>query len=106
MIRAEELPLSAEHPAYAGHFPGHPILPGVVLLDAALRAAATAGVIDPPRWQVATAKFHLAVRPGQSLTLERETMPNGAVRFAIRHAGQLVASGTFRPLEESGGGHG
>ena len=29
----------ADHPAFPGHFPGRPILPGVVLLDAVLQAA-------------------------------------------------------------------
>lgn len=35
-----EVALSRDHPAFAGHFPGRPVLPGVVQLDWALRAAA------------------------------------------------------------------
>ena len=36
-----ELTLPEEHPAFDGHFPGQPVLPGVVQLDWAIRLAAT-----------------------------------------------------------------
>jgi 3-hydroxyacyl-[acyl-carrier-protein] dehydratase len=90
------LPVAADHPAYAGHFPGMPVLPGVVLLDEALHAleqAAGDGV--KLRWQVATAKFQSVVRPGEALTLEHQKLPNGSVRFTIRTADRTVASGIF-----------
>ena len=31
--------LSADHPAFAGHFPGHPIVPGALILDEVIRRA-------------------------------------------------------------------
>jgi hypothetical protein len=37
-----KLGISIDHPAFAGHFPNSPIVPGVVLLDFALHAIATA----------------------------------------------------------------
>jgi 3-hydroxymyristoyl/3-hydroxydecanoyl-(acyl carrier protein) dehydratase len=89
------LSLATDHPTFAGHFPGAPILPGVVLLDAALRAAATA--IQAEQWQIVTAKFHQVVRPGEVLTLEHESLPNGTVQFRVLHIDRLVASGTLKP---------
>ncbi len=89
------LPIAHDHPAFAGHFPGAPMLPGVVLLDAAVQAAtATAPARE---WQIMTAKFHGVVRPGEVLTLEQESASNGTVRFSVRHGERLVASGTLKP---------
>ena len=34
------LELAADHPAYRGHFPGRPVLPGVVLLAEVMHAVA------------------------------------------------------------------
>ncbi len=103
MITMDALPIPADHPAYDGHFPGAPILPGVVLLDAAMHALERASAAPVAHWQVLAAKFHSGVRPGDSLTLEYESLPNGSVRFAIRTAGQIAASGTLRPSAATDG---
>jgi 3-hydroxyacyl-[acyl-carrier-protein] dehydratase len=87
------LPIAADHPAYPGHFPGMPVLPGVVLLDATLHALERAGKGSAGYWEVNSAKFQSAVRPGEALTLQHETLANGSVRFAIRTADRPVASG-------------
>ncbi len=91
------LRIPTDHPAFPGHFPGRPILPGVVLLDAVIRAMSP----DSP-CEIANAKFHATVAPGQSLTLEQEPLPDGAVRFTIRSATEPVASGLVRPLAGRG----
>jgi 3-hydroxymyristoyl/3-hydroxydecanoyl-(acyl carrier protein) dehydratase len=97
-----ELTIPTDHPAYAGHFPGNPILPGVVLLDAALHAVERLRTSPRGAWQVQAAKFHSVVQPGQPLTLELEPAPDGTVRFMIRVAGlttpRPVASGSFKLL--------
>jgi 3-hydroxyacyl-[acyl-carrier-protein] dehydratase len=89
------LNLAADHPAFAGHFPGAPILPGVVLLDAAVHAAGAA--LQGQQWQIVTAKFHNIVRPGEVLTLEQESLANGTLQFRVLHIDRLVASGTLKP---------
>jgi 3-hydroxyacyl-[acyl-carrier-protein] dehydratase len=93
-MNRRELSIPSDHPAFAGHFPGAPILPGVVLLDAAV-ATASAAATDR-EWQIVTAKFHGVVRPGEPLTLEQESASNGTVRFSVRHGDRLVASGTLK----------
>ncbi len=96
---AMPLPIAADHPAYAGHFPGHPILPGVVLLDAALHALAVRLGMQAMTGQLKSAKFHSPVQPGESLTLHASELPAGGFRFEIRcmdsHGGErAVASGS------------
>jgi len=90
------LELSSDHPSLPGHFPGNPIVPGVVLLDEALHAIEQlqpASARTRP-WQIGVVKFHHIVRPGDAVQLSFETQPDGAIRFELRSAGGLVASGT------------
>lgn len=63
-----EVRIPADHPSLRGHFPGNPIVPGVVLLDGVIAnvEAATGRRIS----RVAQAKFHAALRPGESAVAE------------------------------------
>ena len=91
--------ITADHPALAGHFPGVPILPGVLLLDETLRALSADGAPERARWRIRAAKFLKPVRPGETLLVESETLINGSVRFRISSAGQPVAHGLLVPEE-------
>lgn len=95
MANTTTLLVPTQHPAFSGHFPGDPLLPGVVLLDEMLRSVE--GLGRNGYWSIATAKFLHPVRPGETLTLEHEPLTNGAIRFTIRGAGQPVATGTLVP---------
>jgi len=87
------LTLARDHPAYAGHFPGRPILPGVVILAEVLAAIEAATSLPPERWEIANAKFLEPVLPGSPLTLRHEATDSGGVRFEVRSAGTVIASG-------------
>jgi len=98
------LTIAAEHPALAGHFPGSPILPGVLLLDeivCALETDGDTGARGP--WHIGTAKFVRPVRPGETLTFGHERLPNGSVRFTVSRGGQRVAHGVLVPHEQQVG---
>ena len=90
----------AGHPAFAGHFPGQPIVPGVLLLDAAVHAAQLAlrpgsGDAAAPACEIGSAKFLRPVGPGETLTISLATTATGAVRFEISSGSRKVATGTL-----------
>ena len=94
---ASALTVAADHPAYAGHFPGHPILPGVVLLAEALEAIARATGHGVEAWTLANVKFVQPVAPGEALVLDHSATDRGGVRFEVRAGARVVASGTLVP---------
>ena len=88
------LPIALDHPAFAGHFPGAPIVPGVVLLDAALHAIAAATGSALRGCQLNSVKFLHPVTPGVAVSLVYEVMPSGAIRFDILADTGKIASGS------------
>ena len=90
-----ELKISSDHPAFAGHFPAFPVLPGAILLDEMLKAIELARGIKLQGWQIRSAKFLDAVRPGETLVLEHEAPAPGLIHFAIRVEERKVAGGTL-----------
>ena len=100
------LSIPAAHPAFAGHFPGQPVLPGVVLLDATLGVLESTGLGTQNRWEIGNAKFQSGVRPGEALTLHHERLADGRVRFSIRTADRSVASGVLIPSQPRAEAHG
>ena len=92
--------IAPDHPAFAGHFPGAPIVPGVVLLDEALHAIGTLAGTDLSACQISSVKFFSPVRPGEPLQVQVDMLNNGAIRFDIvrdepKDAGK-VATGSIR----------
>jgi 3-hydroxymyristoyl/3-hydroxydecanoyl-(acyl carrier protein) dehydratase len=83
MIHRRALDIAADHPAFAGHFRGMPILPGAILLDEALRIIEVDLALDLTQWQVVSAKFLDRVSPGDALTVEYSGPANGRVCFTV-----------------------
>ena len=81
--------VSATHPCLPGHFPGEPVVPGVVLLEHVLHSLGLP--IGQPR-ELAWVKFQRPLLPGQeAVVLAR--VSGSQWRFEVRHGEALLASG-------------
>jgi beta-hydroxyacyl-ACP dehydratase FabZ len=85
--------VSAGEPHFQGHFPGHPVMPGVLIIEAlaqagALLAAKTVG-FDPATqvvyfMAIDKAKFRKPVVPGDQLRLEVVPLRKGGKIWKLR----------------------
>jgi 3-hydroxymyristoyl/3-hydroxydecanoyl-(acyl carrier protein) dehydratase len=81
----------ASHPCLPGHFPGEPVVPGVVLLE---RALLSLGIPSGGPRQLAWVKFQRPLLPGQEATVLARA--SGAQwRFEVRHGDVVLASGVL-----------
>ena len=87
----------ADHPAFPGHFPGRPIVPGVVLLDQAILFAESLLGKQVDRWQIGNAKFLSPVGPAETLVFSLQATPRGAIAFTVKSGARDVASGSLTP---------
>ncbi len=94
-------PVPADHPAFAGHFPGQPLLPGALLLAEVQEVLSAA-----PGWrdwlgqgplQLSAAKFLAPVRPGDLLAvvLQRTATGTRVVDFTLQVGATVVARGRW-----------
>jgi 3-hydroxyacyl-[acyl-carrier-protein] dehydratase len=84
------LSFAADHPSLPGHFPGRPLVAGVLLLEQvadALRAWRGQRLA-----RICEAKFVAPLGPGEAAEL-RLTPAGAQVRFEIRRDGSLLARG-------------
>ena len=83
--------IPADHPSLPGHFPGRPIVPGVVLLDRVIEAIeASSGPLPPLR--LPQVKFLMPLLPGQNATVELSGQAP-RWRFRVLREADLLASG-------------
>ena len=96
-------------PFFAGHFPAAPILPGVVLIDAAVQIAAQATRRKLRLSQLSNAKFNNAVEPDQVVALSFKVSPDPADASRVKVAGKWNRGGAkiaelhFAAVQEGGG---
>ena len=86
---------SPELAAFEGHFPQAPILPGVVLVDWAVRLGREAFGLSGNLLRMETLKFQQLVRPGTELTAELAWAP-GRLDFRFTSVHGVHAGGRLR----------
>jgi 3-hydroxyacyl-[acyl-carrier-protein] dehydratase len=104
--------VTMNEPHFAGHFPGHPVMPGVLILEALAQACALLAILSLPKDEVKRkvtylmgidgARFRRPVVPGDRLELVVEiTKQKGAVWKESGKAlvdGQVAAEADFMAM--------
>lgn len=93
MVLERIVTIDPGHPALAGHFPGHPVVPGVLILDEvmnAIQAGSPNTIVGIPR-----VKFLSPLRPGEPLCIRIEPAEKGRVAFTCTAGVQRLAVGVM-----------
>lgn len=102
--------VTANEPQFTGHFPGRPVMPGVLIIEAMaqLSAVLVAKSMDSTEdkevffLSIDESKFRKVVEPGDTLTMYAEIIQNrGAVwKFKARSEvdGKVAAEGIFTAM--------
>ncbi len=85
-----------DHPALAGHFPGNPIVPGVVVLTEILMAVERSTEWNLHDFQLNSVKFTAPLRPDGPFTIVLESSSPRQVSFAVMQRNARIAWGTLQ----------
>lgn len=94
---AMEFTIAPGHPALPGHFPGAPIVPGVMLLEQVLAAIAQAGGTTAPL-RLPQVKFLRPLLPGETARVQLDPCESGTSsarrwRFRVLRGDAVLATG-------------
>ena len=88
------LRVARDHPIFAGHFAGMPLVPGVMLLEWVLGETARALAVEPTRLCIRESKFLAPLRPEEQAALFLASAPPRH-SFRIFRGDQMLASGVL-----------
>jgi len=84
--------VAADHPALPGHFPGRPIVPGVVILDHVQQAIEREHGAFAAPIRLAQVKFVQPLLPDEEAEIAIEAAARGW-KFQVRRGDAVIASG-------------
>lgn len=95
MTLEKQLFIDPSHPSLAGHFPGNPIVPGVVIVGEILESISQSLGERLVIIQVSFVKFHSPLRPNEKLDLAFDLLPKQHITFSCHVGSRRIASGQF-----------
>ena len=95
MTIEKQLLIDSSHPSLAGHFPGNPIVPGVVILGEILESISQSLSEQLVVSHVPVVKFHSPLRPNEIIALTFDLLPKQYVTFSCHVGSRRIASGQF-----------
>ena len=87
--------ISPDHPSLSGHFPGRPVVPGVVLLQEVMDTVRRTLPAEPVVTSLPVVKFSSPLKPGECVTIEVDQETAGRIIFSCRVDQRLIASGVI-----------
>lgn len=96
MGRERIVTIGADHPSLAGHFPGHPVVPGVVMLGEIMNAIREMAKDKIEFVGMPSSKFMSPLNPGEPLTIRLDQQGDGATEFTCTAGSRLIASGCLQ----------
>ena len=88
--------IGADHPSLAGHFPGHPVVPGVVMLGEIMKAIREMTEERIEFVGMPSAKFLSPLNPEEPLTVRIDQQGDGTMEFTCTTGPRLIASGCLQ----------
>lgn len=103
MTYERQLAIDRHHPALSDHFPGHPVVPGVVVLDEVIETLREQQSQRLVITGLPSVKLSSPLLPQEMLTIAVQTEDPETAAFTCRAGTRLVASGSirFRLLDDS-----
>ncbi|MEO8713778.1 MAG: hypothetical protein ABI369_02060 [Acetobacteraceae bacterium] len=92
---AGRIRIPPDHPCLPGHFPGRPIVPGVVLLDEAF-ALMLAHLPGRTLAAIGAVKFTSPVLPGHEVEVDYDLIEPDRLHYRCTVAGRAVLRGSAR----------
>jgi 3-hydroxymyristoyl/3-hydroxydecanoyl-(acyl carrier protein) dehydratase len=88
------LTVTKDHPALSGHFPGHPIVPGVIVLDEVIETLKHRYGEGLVVTGLPAVKLSSPLKPEEALVITIEPEDSGTAAFMCRVGNRLIASGS------------
>ena len=91
-----------DHPSLAGHFPGNPVVPGVVILSEVMKVIRQFSQSAIELLELPSIKFVSPLHPDEPFTIQLEPYAKGERGFTCRVQTRIIAIGrvVYRDIVE------